>query len=245
MLAGHSSSRALFESLPDKALLRIFQLLCDSCPPQTPGTCGVAPVCKQWQELSCSVKGLRVLFQSKQQQQVDSFCAWLRRHAPQIKALAVTGNEVVPVLRVLAARGTSTSSSSSPATKGVAIAAQAAGHPLPLERLVLPYKDKVDSEVCYGTLGPLLGALPNLKHLHLPLRLEDEPAWAAAVSAADRLRHSTSLTSLVLDGPWCHDPGNMPAWVHPALLADLPPSLCSLIWNCGTPLTLVIVRMST
>jgi hypothetical protein len=106
----------VFAALPGSAQLRIFQLLCDSCPPDTPGTCWLAPVCKQWRSLACSVKGLRVLFCSDQQleldsylawsheyeRQVDSFCAWLRRHAPQVVALASSRAQSSDVLEAVA-----------------------------------------------------------------------------------------------------------------------------------------------
>jgi hypothetical protein len=56
------------------------------------------------------------------------------------------------------------------------------------------------------TLQQLLGALPHLHHLHLPSldSLSDygiENAGAAAVAALAPLQHTTSLTSLVLEGP--------------------------------------------
>jgi hypothetical protein len=126
--------------------------------------------------MACHVKRLRVLLCSEEQQQVDSFCAWLRRHAPQVKVLAVMSDKVVPVLRVLAGPVYSSGSSSrgEPAAlsiKGVAIDAHAAGHPLPLERLAVSYTHWLDPGVCHDTLGPLLGALPHLQHLNLDLCL--------------------------------------------------------------------------
>jgi hypothetical protein len=40
------------ESLPRAALQHIFQLVCDSSPPDRPGTCWISPVCKQWRDLA-------------------------------------------------------------------------------------------------------------------------------------------------------------------------------------------------
>jgi hypothetical protein len=43
-----------------------------------------------------------VLFQGNQQQQVDSFCAWLRLHAGQVTVLAISSPAAADVLRFLA-----------------------------------------------------------------------------------------------------------------------------------------------
>jgi hypothetical protein len=168
-----SSSRAPFASLSGAALLRILELLCDSCSPEVPGTCWVSPVCKQWQRLACSVKGLRVVFRAEEEQQVASFCAWLRRHAPRVKALAVTGREVAAVLRVLARRGDSSSGSESDSSssssweepeadeiEGGAIAAQAAGSQPPGYARDLPWP-LTQRTGCFHVSGAALFLRPS------------------------------------------------------------------------------------
>jgi hypothetical protein len=225
-----AASWAPFSALPDSALQHIFQLLCDSCQPEVPGTCWLAPVCKQWRELAGSVKGLRVLFQSdpgpaapvwqtehhcspeqqrqRHQQRVASLCAWLRRHAGQVKAFAtVTCAVECDVLATLAS-----AAAAAAAAAGVegppAVAAAAARKPLPLQRLVI-----LDSVIAslrnVHSFQVLVTALPDLRHLHMPCWLSasgwdpDVKVQEAAAAALAPLQHTTSLTSLVLDGlPW-------------------------------------------
>jgi hypothetical protein len=220
------------------------------------------------------VKGLRVLFESKhlqkqqhqqqeeeeeqQQQQrlTASICAWLRRHAHQVVALAIIGAEAAVVLAALAEVASSRSSSSGSGGGAAAAAAQApaaagggSGTPtsaaaaaaggadreckrrLPLRRLVVWAGNLLEQQVCENVLVPLLGALPYLQHLHLPLLggnsfRNREEAGAAAVAALAPLQHSTSLTSLVLVGP----AQALPA-ARQQLLQALPPTLRHLGWN--------------
>jgi hypothetical protein len=229
-MSSSSSSTQGFSitSLPGAAQLRIFQLFCDGCGPDTPGTCWLAPVCKQWRGLARGVKGLRVLFQGRQeepmgeqqQQHVDSFCSWLRCHAPQIKVLAITSEVACHVLAALSE---------------AAVAAAAAGGPLQLQRLVVSgARDLLQPQVCHGTLQPLWAALPHLHHLHLclvaPRDLPTGSFEEATVAALAPLQHSTSLTSLVLDGPSTGEYDAQLDAVYTQLLANLPCRLRSLTW---------------
>jgi hypothetical protein len=236
---GHPTKWAVFPALPGAAQLRIFQLLCDSCPPVTPGTCWLAPVCKQWRDLACSVKGLRVYFYSDQQQQVDSFCAWLRRHAPQVVALAITSIKAKELLTALAEAAAFAAAAAGVAEVQSLPAAAAAGARLPLQRLVIAQSQVqlLHREVCQDVLRPLLAALPHLGHLHLPLMIfgrdysqpekSAREAAAAALDALDPLQHSTSLTSLVLEGPW----GGTTDEAHQQLLSRFPATLRHLAWH--------------
>jgi hypothetical protein len=225
MSTGHCNQRPTIASLPDSALLHAFQLVCDSCAPDAPGTCWLSPVCKHWRRLSNSVEGLRVVFQGKhQQQQVASFRSWLRRYAGRSTALAIASDNAVQVLRALVA--------------AAAIAAGAASKPLPLQRLVVVGGELLHPEVCQDVLHPLLATLPGLEHLHLSLattEILDEPEAAveAAAGALAPLQHNTNLTSMVLDGPtWGGSEAADAA--HVQLLASLPPSLRSLTWRLIT-----------
>jgi hypothetical protein len=86
-------------------------------------------------------------------------------------------------------------------------------------------------EVRLHTVQPLLGALPHLQHLHLPpfggvgFRSQEE-AEAAALDAVAPLQASTSLTSLVMEGP-----DKASAAAQQQLLANLPSSLQKLGWT--------------
>jgi hypothetical protein len=199
------------------------------------------------------VKRLRVLFQRQQQQQhADSFSAWLRRYVREVRGLAIAGKQAAPVLRTLAGCVKSSTSSSSsrpgtsaevpagPSIQGVATASDTAGEPLRLERLVVT-GTLVTAEVCRDALQPLLAALPHLRHLHLALLLRVEQfkhehferASQAVLAALAPLQHSTSLTSLVLDGPRStYELGGIPSPTQQQqILAQLPASLCSLTWR--------------
>jgi hypothetical protein len=215
----------MFVALPGSAQLRVFQLLCDSCLPDTPGTCLLAPVCKQWRSLACSVKGLRVVLCSDQQQRVDSFCAWLRRHAPQVVALGITSMKAKEVLAALAEAA------------AAAAAAGGDGGFLPLRHLVITSGGWFDPDT-WRALPPLLAALPHLQHLHLHLEsqyygmvvgLPSETVDQAVVAALAPLQHSTSLTSLALRGPSCQS--HILDEVYAQLLSGLPPTLRSLEWR--------------
>jgi hypothetical protein len=219
----------VFAALPGSAQLRIFQLVCDSCPPDTPGTCWLAPVCKQWRGLAGSVKRLRVVFQGEQQQQVDNFCAWLRRHVPQVVGVAIAGPQAQEVVGALAG-------AAAVAAGAAATSAAAAGGPLRLRHLVITDAQLLEPEVCQGTLPRLLAALPHLQHLRLSLLtysedISQEAAGQAAVAALGPLQHSTSLTSLVLEGPDGSCRGAVTDAAHTQLLSQLPPTLRSLSWH--------------
>jgi hypothetical protein len=210
----------LIASLPNAFLLHIFQLLCDSCGPDKPGTCLLVPVCKQWRDLASNVKGLRVLFQGSQQQQVASFRAWCRRHAGQVVALAITSADALGALLDMQAAAAT-------------MAAAARGPALPLQRLLILDAPLVRHEDWANTLQPLLGTLPDLRHLHLPLTADDSAAStyrdAAAANILAPLQHNTSLTSLVLEG------GVQGLVTSPnpfqELSSSLPPTLRSLTWH--------------
>jgi hypothetical protein len=89
----------------------------------------------------------------------------------------------------------------------VARAAAAAGHPLPLQRLVLANGVLLQPLFCSHTLAGLFMALPQLQHLHLELVASEEfegdgdsyTGHAAACAALAPLRHLTALTSLHLE----------------------------------------------
>jgi hypothetical protein len=198
-------------------------------------------VCKRWRHLSCGVKGLRVLFQGHQQQQVDSFCAWLRRYAGQVKVLAITSPQSAVVLAALAEVAeiaAAAAAAGQDATAAAAAAALGGGAPS-LQRLVVTAGALLRPFVYECTLRPLLGALPGLQHLHLhltdPPDLPDETSSSLAsmtVGLLSRpLQQCTSLTSLVLDGPTRR--GNVPvdAAAQAQLASGLPTSLRSLTWN--------------
>jgi hypothetical protein len=169
--------------------------------------------------------------EEEQQQQVDSFCSWLRRHAPQIKALAITSKTARHVLAALPQAAVAA------AAAAASMESVAAAHPLlPLQRLVITIaRDLLDPQVCVDTLNPLLGALPHLQHLHLPLMGQvcsiDKLLLESAVAALAPLQHSASLTSLVLDGPGFGTTGGQVDAVHGQLLANLPHGLRSLTWR--------------
>jgi hypothetical protein len=88
--------------------------------------------------------------------------------------------------------------------------------------------------LCPGILQPLLGALPHLQHLHLPLvslySISPEATGMAAVAALGPLQHSTTLTSLVLGGPLSRHK-IFTDEVYAQVLAGLPPTLRSLDWR--------------
>jgi hypothetical protein len=267
-----------FTSLPGAAQLRILQLVCDSCGPTTPGTCWVSPVCKQWRDLALHVKRLRVLINTdyqpyqqqkegrqqryeqeqlmrrqQQQQRMASICAWLRRYAHQVVALAIIGAEAAEVLATLAEVASSRSSSGG--GSGAAAAAQAppaaagggggdtAGNnrSLPLRHLAVSQDLYLLQRPAYMTaLQPLLGALPHLQHLHLPLMDQAcssslEEVDAAVVSALGPLQASTSLTSLELEGLFYGQ-------VHEQLLPKVPQTLRHLSW--GLPVIMEVDQMS-
>jgi hypothetical protein len=207
-------------------------------------------VCKQWRDLALHVKGLRVLVYvcdqpaqqqepqqgqeqqlQQQQQRTASCCAWLRRHAHQVVALAVIGGHAVEVLATLAQVA---SSSGGGASAAAGSKAGGGGQWLPLRRLVVLDAFLLPTRVCQDTLQPLMGALPHLQHLHLPLLYgvppysidSQEEAGAAALAALAPLQHSTTLTNLVLSGPM-----DATEAAHVQLLSSLPGSLRELRWG--------------
>jgi hypothetical protein len=244
----------LFTALPGSSQLHIFQLVCDSCPPDTPGTCWLAPVCQAWRSLARSVKGLRVVFCSEEKKQAASFCAWLRRHAPQVVALAVTSLSGTPqqVLATLAQEAAAAAAAADDGNGQLPVAAEtavtlpspsppppaaaaAAGTALPLRRLAIINARLLNTLWCQFVLTPLLAALRHLQHLHLSLAAPDHsiPPEAASLVGATvlaPLQHSTALTSLVLEGPSCGY-GDVTDEAYEQVLAGLPPTLRSLEWR--------------
>jgi hypothetical protein len=236
---------APFASLPSSALLRIFELFCDSCGPEAPGICFLSGVCRQWRDAACSVKGLKVLFQGEGPREVFSFSAWLLRHMPQVYMLAIT-SWIDPWIMDAPLGNVDHSSSSSSSgrdrpqhdpVRAAVMAAAAAGGTLPLQRLVITGMRLMRSRACMLVLRAVLAALPHLRHLHLALCVEEQcfydlPSLAdAAAATLAPLQHSTSLTSLVLDGPWLPGHNSLSQAAHVRLLESLPCGLRSLSWT--------------
>jgi hypothetical protein len=231
-------------SLPGSAQLLILQLVCDSCGPDTPGTCWLARVCKHWRILACSVKRLRVLFQGgihsnqlpesqqqqeQQQQRTVDFCAWLRRCAHQVVALAVTGEAAREALVVLAEVASSSSKAAAAAAGGGGGGAGVTGQGLPLQRLMLTGTELLHPGEHKAALNRLLRALPHLQHLRLSqfgaaAFDNDGDANAAAVAALAPLQSSTSLTCLELHGTL------ESTQVQQQLLDSLTSGVRSLVW---------------
>jgi hypothetical protein len=188
--------------------------------------------------LACSVKGLRVRLnvgQQQQQHRTASCCAWLRRHAYQVVALVVIGDGAAEILAALAEVA---SSRAGTAAAAAAAAGEGTGNGggdgsdggwLPLQQLVVADADLLHPEVCQPTLWPLLGALPHLQLLRLPLI--EGAAWSspqeastAAVAALAPLRSSTSLTKLAIRV------AATSAEAQQQLMGNLPPTLQDLVW---------------
>lgn len=213
-------------ALPDAALHHLFACVCDISPPTSPGICHLSLVCTRWRALAGGVTGLHVLFQRFTSEHVDSFCAWLNRHAGGVKVLALAEGTAQSVLLSC--------------LRDAAAAAVAAGQPLPLTQLVVARSRvrSVEGYNCRETLAPLLEALPHLQHLHMELdrgamrmrgfMTTDEQHEEEALAAIAPLHHLTSLTSLVLDT------GTSYTATLAACAAWTGPAMACLTWRpCG------------
>jgi hypothetical protein len=189
------------------------------------------------------VKALRVVFFSDQEQQVEAFCAWLHHHACQVEVLIMGSVLWVEDILVALAQGLASAEAAVEDSAAAAGSGGARACAVPLRRLLVTDSALLSPRTLELVLQPLLASLTNLQHLHLFMSenphldpVSDEELGGAVVCALQPLQHSTSLTSLVLEGPRRQQQvqghqGSIPDATHIQLLKALPTTLRSLTWR--------------
>jgi hypothetical protein len=197
--------------------------------PHVPGVVHLSSICKAWQAAAQQTRGLTITWHSHQlkpyenessrQQQVErSFRPWLARWGPQVDSFIIVssgpwGGADLDILWCI--------------LNDAAKAAAAAGQPLRLQHLALPFTPAV-------TRGPptaLMQALPFLAHLSLSLDTWPHHTMpermGSFLSALGNLHHLHTLeVGLRVDTPWVDQQGPLRCWQ--ALLEAAPTQLQAL-----------------
>jgi hypothetical protein len=162
--------------------------------PCTPGVLNLTSICRAWRAAAGRLPveaitwhGWRAFSSAEESRRVQlvqrSFKPWLLKAAPQLDSFVLVCNQAHAEAAAVCA-----------ALEEAAVAATAAGNPLPLQQLQLPLDA---TSIRLTPVTTLLAALPNLRSLSVPLRCHysdyTTQASAAFLKALGGLSHLTSL----------------------------------------------------
>jgi hypothetical protein len=189
----------------DVNVLQLVSSKLDS--PYVPGALHLSSTCSTWRAAAGRVPTADIAWQSRQpsskceetrrvQLVQKSFKPWLLKAAPQLESfqLVCTQPHVMPEAEADAVCAV---------WEEAALAAVAAGAPLPLQQLQLPLPASIWSKLP----AALVGALPHLRSLSVGMVKGDTKETAALLAALGGLPHLTSLevglpTNEVTGMPW-------------------------------------------